>query len=123
MSTFFIKTHDHGNVRVVEIVGKLTIGANCREFRSALDAQVQSGATHIIVNCGQIPMMDSSGIGEFVGAQQRLTQAGITFALCDIPKKVKDLFRITSVNRLFKIFDSEDDAVDAFTAEAEGASS
>jgi anti-sigma B factor antagonist len=122
VSTFFIKTHDHDRIRIVELVGKLTIGANCREFRAALDREIQAGGTHIIVNCGQITMMDSSGIGELVGAQQRLPQANIGFALCDIPKKVKDLFRITSVNRLFKIFDSEDDAIDAFTAEIEAAS-
>jgi anti-sigma B factor antagonist len=118
-TTFFIKTQEIGTVRILELFGKLIIGANCREFRAAFDAHLEAGASHILINCGQVSFMDSSGIGELIGCQTRAAQAGRKLALCDIPKKVKDLFRITNVYKLFTIYETEDAAVEVFTKELE----
>lgn len=114
---FYVKSNDVDGVRIVELVGKLTIGGPVREFRYAIDGQISQKAPFILINFSQLTFMDSSGIGELVGCNNKAREAGCRLVLCELPGKIRDLFRITQVSRLFTIYDSEAMALQGFGTE------
>lgn len=114
---FCIKSHELDGVHILELVGKLTIGSAVREFKQAMDRHISNQTSCILINCSQLTFMDSSGIGELVGSNTKARDLGIRLMLCELSQKVRDLFRITQVSRLFSIYESESAALEAYEAE------
>ncbi|MBI4751487.1 MAG: STAS domain-containing protein [Acidobacteria bacterium] len=111
---FFVKSYESDGAQILILGGKLTIGAPVRELRQAIDARLASQSKCIILNFSQLMFMDSSGIGELVGCNNKVKAAGGTLLLCELPNKVRDLFRITHVAKLFSIHESESAAIESF---------
>ncbi len=114
--SFIVRSNPFESAHILEPVGKLIIGQNVREFRKAFDAAVDDGAMCVVVNCSQMTFIDSSGIGELIGCNQRAQAVGAKLFLCDLPAKVRDLLRVTQVARLFVIFETESAALAAAPA-------
>ena len=114
---FFVKSYESDGAQILILGGKLTIGAPVRELRQAIDARLAAQAKCIILNFSQLTFMDSSGIGELVGCNNKVKTAGGTLLLCELPNKVRDLFRITHVAKLFSIHETESAAIESFLVE------
>ena len=57
---------------------------------------------------------DSSGLGSIIYSMKMLGQKG-DFAICEMRETVLNLFRITKMDKLFKIFPSEKEAITALS--------
>lgn len=115
--TFFVKSYELDGIHFLEPHGKMTIGASVREFRTAFESHISDGASCILVNCSQLTFMDSSGIGELVGLNHKSKDADCRLVLCELPNRIRDLFRITQVSRLFSVHETEGEAMRVFQNE------
>jgi|ABSQ01.1.fsa_nt_gi anti-sigma B factor antagonist len=86
-------------------------------FKSSLAELVAAGHRRILINLGRVSFLDSSGLGAIVSALKRVGPDG-QIAVCNLTPAVRQLFELTRLNRVIRVFDSEDRVL----AEADAAS-
>jgi anti-anti-sigma factor len=60
--------------------------------------------------------MDSAGLGEVVGCHKSVSEKGGEIKLAALNPRINDLFTLTKLFLVFKIFDSVDEAVASFSS-------
>lgn len=109
-----IPVRNREGVTILEPKGAITIGAGDVALRDAVQEALDAGAAKLLINFEKASKMDSSGLGELVAAQQRVTAAGGTLKLLQLPKNVQDVLAVTQIITVFDVFDDEDEAVGSF---------
>ena len=102
-----------GDVAIVDFSGKITLGEGSATLRTTVKELVSNGHRKILLNLGDVDYIDSSGIGELVGAYTTVRSASGELKLMQLTKRVKDLIQIT---RLFTVFDVQSDESAAITS-------
>src|SRR3954453_10794788 len=107
-------TRQSGDVTILDLSGKITIGSGEEALRNSIQELMNSGATKILINMSGVTMIDSSGIGELVSAYTTATNRGTKLKLTNLPAKVSDILTITQLITVFDVYDNEADAVNSF---------
>jgi len=105
-----------GPVVILDAKGKLTLGDGDVLLKDKIHSLVQQGHKQVILNLGDVPYVDSAGIGEIVGSYTTLSRVGGTLRLLNLTKRIHDLLAITKLLTVFETFTSEDEAVRSFPA-------
>src|SRR5665213_3328246 len=108
------KTRRVGNVAIVDLNGKVTLGENTGILRDELRSLLAQGNKNIILNMAGVGYVDSAGLGELVGAYTTATNQGGAVKLLHMQGKMKDLMQITKLHTIFAAFDDEKTAVESF---------
>ena len=103
-----------GDVSVVDVAGRITLGEGSSALRDALRDMVTKGQKKILLNLGDVSYIDSSGIGELVSGFTSVTNSGGQLKLLNLTKRVQDLLQITKLNTVFDVHDSEVSAIRSF---------
>ena len=101
-------------VVVVDLNGKLTIGEGDELLREKINSLMQQGHTNLLLNLGEVPYVDSAGLGEIVRTFTTVKHQGGTLKLINLTKRIKDLLTITKLLTVFDTYDSEAEAVGSF---------
>jgi anti-anti-sigma factor len=109
-----IEKRSRGDVTILEVEGKITIGKGDVALRDAVHQALGEGARKIVMNLGSVSTVDSSGVGELVSAFTTVTNRGGRLKLLNLPPKVNDILQITQLITVFEVFDNEDEAVGSF---------
>ena len=109
-----IKERALGEVVILDLIGKITIGEGSVQLRDAVSNLLDAGRNRIILNLGGVVYVDSSGIGELVSRYTTTKNAGGRLKLLNLPKKIKDLLMITKLLTVFEIYEEEETAVNSF---------
>jgi anti-sigma B factor antagonist len=80
-----------------------------------LNAVRREDAPTVILDLSGVPYLDSSGLGSLVSACTSCAKAGRRVALTGLNQRVRKVFEITKVERVFLIFPTLNDALEAFT--------
>ena len=112
------KTRQVGNVSIVDLNGKITLGENTIVLRDAMNGLLGDGQKNIIVNMAGVSYVDSAGLGELVGKYTTATNQGGAIKLLHLQSKMKDLLQITKLHTIFPVFDDEKEAIASFAAVA-----
>ena len=112
------KTRNMGNVAILDLHGKITLGENTGILRDELNSLLAQGHKSILLNMGGVSYVDSAGLGELVGAYTTATNQGGSLKLLNLQGKMKDLMQITKLHTIFTIFEDEQSAVSSFSAAA-----
>jgi anti-sigma B factor antagonist len=107
-----------GDVSIVDLYGRITLGEGSGLIRNTIKDLVNSGQKNILLNLKDVSYIDSSGLGELVGAYASVTNAGGNIKLLHAQTKVHDLLQITKLFTVFITFDDENEAVRSFAAAA-----
>ena len=65
-----------------------------------------------------MPYIDSAGLGEVVRTYTTVSRQGGSLKLLNLTKRITDLLSITKLLTVFETFDSENEAVQSFSASA-----
>ncbi len=112
------KVRKVGDVSIVDLNGKITLGENTGILRDELRSLLSQGAKNIVLNMGDVGYVDSAGLGELVGAYTTATNQGGSLKLLNLQGKMRDLMQITKLHTIFPAFDNEQAAVASFGASA-----
>ena len=63
-----------------------------------------SNLPHLILDFTAVPYLDSAGLGAVVGAYVTHHQDGRSLALVGVNHRVRNLFKVTHVDRFFRFF-------------------
>jgi len=107
-----------GDVSVVDLSGRLTLGEGSGLVRNTIKDLVTSGRKNILLNLKNVTYIDSAGLGELVGAYASVTNVGGNIKLLNVQSKVHDLLQVTKLYTVFAAFDDEPEALRTFSAAA-----
>jgi anti-sigma B factor antagonist len=103
-----------GQVSVVDLSGKITIGEGDVVLRDKVLELLGAGHSKILLSLEKVSYMDSAGIGELVACFKKAREKGGTVKLLKPSGKVEDLLQLTKLWEVFEIFDEEQLAVASF---------
>ena len=103
-----------GDVTVLDLEGKLLIGEGDELLREKINSLVEGGTTNIVLNLGEVPYMDSAGLGEVVRCYTTVSRKNGKLKLVNLTKRLQDLLSITKLLTVFETFDDEGEAVKSF---------
>jgi anti-sigma B factor antagonist len=109
-----LNTRQVGDVTVIDLSGRITLGEGASALRDVLRDLTAKGNKKILLNLGDVTYIDSSGIGELVSGFTTVTNAGGTLKLLSLTKRVKDLLQITKLYTVFDVHDDEAHGIRSF---------
>ena len=109
-----LNTRQVGDVSVVDVAGRITLGEGSSAMRDALRDMVAKNQKKILLNLGDVTYIDSSGIGELVSGFTSVTNSGGQLKLLGLNKRVKDLLQITKLYTVFDVHEEESSAIRSF---------
>ncbi|MFB3855404.1 MAG: STAS domain-containing protein [Vicinamibacterales bacterium] len=104
-----------GDVTVLDLQGKLTLGDGDELLRDKVNSLIQQDRKKIVLNLENVPYIDSAGLGEVVRTFTTVTRHGGSLKLLNLTKRIQDLLSITKLLTVFETFDTEADAVKSFS--------
>ena len=112
-----IDVREFGDVRVLDLSGKLTIGDGDRDLRKAFQQQLDEGRKKFVFNYLRVSYVDSAGLGETVACHKRASEqeAEVRLVLKERGKP-EEVFVLTCLDRVFRIFRTVDEAVASYSA-------
>ena len=105
-----------GDVTILDLKGKMTLGDGDELLRNKINSLLQTGAKKLVLNLGDVPYIDSAGLGEVVRTYTTVGRQGGALKLLNLTKRIQDLLSITKLLTVFETFDTEDEAVKSFGA-------
>jgi anti-sigma B factor antagonist len=105
---------DQGDVRIIELSGKITIGSGDVKLRELINAALESGTSKILLNLAGVSAIDSSGIGEMVACYTTVTNRDGQLKLMKLSPKINDILQVTQLITVFDVFDNEPEALANF---------
>jgi len=114
MAELEIKERQAGDVTVLDMDGKVTIGEGSVALRTAIRRLLEEGKKKILLNLAGVGYIDSSGIGELVSSYTAIGAKGGQLKLLKLTQKLQDLLAITKLLTVFDVYDSEADALNSY---------
>ena len=105
-----------GGVQILDLKGKITIGAGDVQLRETINKLVEDGKKNILINMQDVTTIDSSGIGELVGCYTSVTNKGGKLKLLGLPPKISDVLTVTQLITVFDVYETEQDAIATYAA-------
>ncbi len=109
-----VNVRSEGDVSVVDLSGKITIGEGDVVLRETVETLLKEGRSKIVLNLARISYMDSAGIGELVACYKRSREKGGQLKLLNPSGKVYDLLQLTKLEEIFETFRDEGEAIQSF---------
>ena len=103
-----------GDVMILDLKGKLTIGEGDEFLKDKINSLIQQGHRKLLMNLEGVPYVDSAGLGEIVRTYTTVSRQGGSLKLLNLTKRIEDLLAITKLLTVFDTYDSEQEALDSF---------
>ena len=114
MAELSIKERQAGDITILDMDGKVTIGEGSVALRTAIRRLLEENKKKILLNLGKVGYIDSSGIGELVSSYTAINKEGGQLKLLNLTTKLKDLLGITKLLTVFDVYESESDALSSY---------
>jgi anti-sigma B factor antagonist len=116
-----------GDVTIVELSGEFTLGKGVsrpldlhghrlEDLGQTLHDLLAHGRSRIVLDLYKVRFVDSAGLGELVGWKKRALERGGDVRLLRPRDRVRQLFVLTTLDRVFQLFEDESAAVASFTS-------
>jgi anti-anti-sigma factor len=105
-----------GNVAIVNLEARITMGEGCGAVRSAIRDLVNSGSRNILLNLQAVSYIDSGGLGEMTGFYVTVAKLGGQLKLVHSQGRVNDLPQVTKLYAMLVAFTDEAEALRSFEA-------
>jgi anti-sigma B factor antagonist len=104
-----------GAVVILDLHGQMTLSGEeeprlLRQIRQI----VEDGHRQVLLNLTHVSYVDSTGIGEIVGAYARVIREGGALKLCGVSARTQELLDTTNIGTIIESFASEADALESF---------
>ncbi|MDQ3651278.1 MAG: STAS domain-containing protein [Acidobacteriota bacterium] len=114
MAELNIRERQAGDVTVIDMEGKITIGEGSVAVRSAVRRLLEEGKKKILLNLAGVSYVDSSGIGELVSSFTTINREGGQLKLLNLTQKIRDLLAITKLLTVFDVYEDEPTALNSY---------
>lgn len=105
-----ISTNKEQKCLVVSVSGRMD-AVSSPDFEKELDAWLEKGETLMIVDCGNLEYISSSGLRSVLTIAKKLKARNGKILLTSLTSVVKEVFEISGFSAIIPIYDSLQDAV------------
>ncbi len=109
-----IEERTSGDVTVLDLKGRLTLGEGDELLKDKINSLLLQGHRKLLMNLGEVPYIDSAGLGEIVRTYTTVNRQGGSLKLLNLTKRIEDLLSITKLLTVFETFNSEKEAVESY---------
>jgi anti-sigma B factor antagonist len=95
------------NVAVVSLSGRFLAGGDGPFLRQKVAELIEAGARKLILNFGDVPYIDSTGLGFLAGARVTVQHAGARMVLSDVNPHVRRILDDVRLTQFFVIAENE----------------
>ncbi len=92
------------NLCVFCLSGKLMLGMESAQLGSMVPERIAAGRKHFIFDLSGVSHIDSTGIGRFIDAFSKIGKVGGQLRLAGATGAVREAFRVTRLDTVFKFF-------------------
>ena len=103
------------DVTILDLKGKITLGDGDEVLKDKINSLVLQNRRRILLNLGEVPYIDSAGLGEIVRTYTTVSRQGGQLKLVHLTKRITDLLMITKLLTVFETFDSESEAIKSYS--------
>ena len=108
-----VQTQISGDVFIFRCDGRIVYGDEGAVLRERI-GNMLPGTPKIVVNLSGVDYIDSGGLGILVGLLVSARNRGGELKLVSPRERVKDVLRNTNLDRIFRVYANNDEAVAAF---------
>ncbi|MCM8830806.1 MAG: STAS domain-containing protein [Candidatus Omnitrophica bacterium] len=101
------------DVVVCILEGEININTS-PNLRKIFDRLIKDNEKKVAIDLSNITYIDSSGLATLIEMLQRLRKIGGKLRLANMSEKIKNVFEITKLTKLFEIFDTTEAALKDF---------
>jgi len=110
-----VQTVKKGKVMIVKPMGKRLDASVAPEFKKTMLDLVNEGNKLLVLNLGEVDFVDSSGLGVMVSILKAVGKEG-DMSICGVKDPVMSLLKLTRMDKVFRIFATEDQASEALSS-------
>ena len=115
-----VQVTDRDGVKLVRIVSSAILReGEVESLGRALLVLAEVPGRRVVLSFLGVRHLTSLVLGKLIHVHKRLAESGGELRLADIDPHIYEVFAITHLDRLFRIFEREDEAVASFAAEPE----
>jgi anti-sigma B factor antagonist len=108
-----VKMDNISGVTVCRVEGEIDINSS-PNIKKTFDKLLSTKTPKIVINLSKVTYVDSSGLATLVEILKNMRSYGGKMRLSDMSPKIKSLFEITKLEKLFEIKGSEEEALAKF---------
>lgn len=86
------------------------------QLKQQIITLLDNGAKHVIVNLSAVDYLDSTALGVLIGGLKRLRERDGMLDLICPNQRIKRIFEITGLDKIFDIYPSEEEAMSKIQA-------
>ncbi len=102
-----------GDATVCSLSGEININTS-PELRKVFDDLTAKKISKVILDLGSVSYIDSSGLATLIEMLRRMKRYNGKLRLCGLSDKIRSLFEITKLTKLFEMFGTEEAALKGF---------
>jgi len=95
---------------IIHLKGQITQRLETEELVDDVESLINHGSNLFILDCKELDYVNSSGLSILVRILTKARKSGGEALLCELTKKVKELFIITKLNNVFTVMNTMTDA-------------
>lgn len=103
-----------GDVVVLDLKGRATIGSEAERLNDTLRRELSSGTRKLVANLTELIQVDSSGLATLVRSFVSMGCTGGVMRLVVPPGRVREVFEVTQLSRAITCFADEASALASF---------
>ena len=109
-----IKVTFKDSVAVISLKGDLMGDPETTELREQIYGLISDGFLQVVIDLGKVKWINSSGLGALISSLTSVKSKGGDLRIANLSEKVKNLFVITQLVKVFKTYESNDRATASF---------
>ena len=111
-----LKDEAKGEIRIIAIdVVRLVDGAAIEQcYREIVEVLNRTEESHVLLHFGRVAFMSSAALGMLIRVNKKCKEFNIALKLCNISPEIREVFKITSMDKIFDIHDDDAQALEAF---------
>lgn len=106
--------NEKGDVIILTLEGEMVGGPAATQLTNTLHDLIEQGKRRILIDMKQVRWMNSSGLGILIGAVTTVRNHGGDLKLLHVSQKPMQLLKITRLDRVFELFESEELAIGSY---------
>lgn len=87
--------------------------SNVKSFKEAMQPLLKD-QSRVVLNLADVKFVDSSGLGALISALREVNGREGSLKLCALTRSVRALFELMRMNRIFNIYESQEEAVGSY---------
>lgn len=106
-----LEVKTEGRIVYVKPITKNLDASVSTDFKAKVMDLINQGNTRLLLDLSQVDFIDSSGLDALISILKNLSLNNGNIVICEIKSPILNLFKLTRMDQVFKIYPHENEAV------------